>query len=82
MSIASWTQEFRDAWWDAEKEEGLRQLTDALDAPSAWLPAHLAWDASVPDDWDDVGGGSERRCALESGGTEPGTPARAFHTHI
>ena len=64
-----WAQEFRDAWWAAEREEGLRQLNDALDAPSAWLPAHLAWDASVPDDWDDVGGGSERRCASELGGT-------------
>ena len=43
----------------------MRQLNDALDAPSAWLPAHLAWEAAVPDDWDDVGGGSEKRCAPE-----------------
>ena len=51
-------QEFRDAWWEAELEEAGRQLGECLENPAAWTPAHLAYDAALRDDWDDVYGAS------------------------
>ena len=36
-------------WWNAEREEALRQLDDILDAEGAWLPAPALW-GSAPSD--------------------------------
>ena len=53
------SQTFRDAWWEAELQEAGRQLTDCLDASTAWTPAHLVYDAAMRDDWaEDFGGGA------------------------
>ncbi len=56
----SWlvSQGFRDAWWEAELEEAGRQLTECLDAPTAWTPAHLIYSAAMKDDWEEDFGGS------------------------
>ena len=36
-------------WWNAEREEALRQLDDILDAEAAWQPAPALW-GSAPSD--------------------------------
>ena len=46
-------QDFQEAWWDAELGEVTRQLEEALDLPTAWTPAHLAWESATADDLDD-----------------------------
>jgi len=46
-------QDFQEAWWDAELGEATRQLEEALDLPTAWTPAHLAWESATVDDLDD-----------------------------
>lgn len=47
-------QAWRNAWWDAEREEALRVLEDELASPAAWQPAQALWGGG---DADDLGGG-------------------------
>lgn len=45
-------------WWEAELEEAARQLTEIVDSPSSWTPAHLVYDSALKDDWDELYGES------------------------
>ena len=44
-----WVQAWCTGWWNAEREEALRQLDDILDAEAAWQPAPALW-GSAPSD--------------------------------
>lgn len=43
------SQGWREGWWEAERGEALRQLEEVCDAPDAWQPAALVWDAPEED---------------------------------
>ena len=48
-----WVQAWCTGWWNAEREEALKQLDDILDAEAAWQPAPALWGSASSDGLDE-----------------------------